>query len=335
MLDQLGLDADCEHIYRSMLVAPEEGVTDLARRTGMSEPQVRAALDRLSELALLRPWHERPGQLRAISPDLGMEVLLARQQAELASQQQRVAESRAAAAQLIAQYADLRPADRTPDVEQLLGLDRIRDRIAELTREIDAEVMSFSPDGAQTMENMEASKPLDAEVLARGVRMRSLYLDSVRNSPPSIAYANWLAGQGGQVRTVPSLPVRMIIIDRRVALVPVDGDDTARGALVLHGHGTITALCALFETLWTTATPLGEVQVRDVRGLTAQEAEALRLLGKGLTDEAIAKRLGVSPRTARRIAADLMELLGARSRFQAGVYAAQRGWCDPQERGGS
>ncbi|GAA3135976.1 hypothetical protein GCM10010521_22600 [Streptomyces rameus] len=38
------------------------------------------------------------------------------------------------------------------------------------------------------------------------------------------------------------------------------------------------------------------------------------------------KRLGVSPRTAHRIAADLMERLEARSRFEAGVHAVQDGW---------
>ncbi|MGW3248842.1 helix-turn-helix domain-containing protein [Streptomyces sp. NPDC001070] len=62
------------------------------------------------------------------------------------------------------------------------------------------------------------------------------------------------------------------------------------------------------------------------RGLTGQEATTLQLLADGLTDEAIAKRLGVSPRTARRIATDLMERLNARSRFQAGARAVQHGW---------
>jgi DNA-binding NarL/FixJ family response regulator len=57
------------------------------------------------------------------------------------------------------------------------------------------------------------------------------------------------------------------------------------------------------------------------------------LLGEGLTDEAIAGRLGISPRSARRIAGDLMEKLGARSRFQAGACAVQRGWlkADPDD----
>jgi DNA-binding NarL/FixJ family response regulator len=61
-------------------------------------------------------------------------------------------------------------------------------------------------------------------------------------------------------------------------------------------------------------------------GLTPHEAATLRLLALGHTDEAIANRLAVSPRTARRTASDLMERLGARNSFQAGVRAVQQGW---------
>ncbi|WP_223268058.1 helix-turn-helix domain-containing protein [Streptosporangium nondiastaticum] len=61
-------------------------------------------------------------------------------------------------------------------------------------------------------------------------------------------------------------------------------------------------------------------------GLAGQEEATVRLLAEGRTDEAIAKRLGVSRRTARRIATGLMERLGARSRFQVGVLAVQAGW---------
>jgi len=45
-----------------------------------------------------------------------------------------------------------------------------------------------------------------------------------------------------------------------------------------------------------------------------------------VTDEAAARRLGVSLRTVRRWASHLADRLGARSRFQAGVRARERGW---------
>jgi DNA-binding NarL/FixJ family response regulator len=49
-------------------------------------------------------------------------------------------------------------------------------------------------------------------------------------------------------------------------------------------------------------------------------------LTMGLTDEVLAARLGVSLRTCRRHVANVFELLGAESRFQAGVLATARGW---------
>jgi DNA-binding CsgD family transcriptional regulator/sugar-specific transcriptional regulator TrmB len=326
MLTTLGLDADAEAVYRAMLARPRDGLAAIGEALALSEDQVHAALDTLSALALVRPSYEREGSLRAVSPDLGLELLLARQQHELARQQKHLEASRATAARLIAEYADLRPEMDSPGVEQLTGLDEIRDRLATLTREVRTEVMGFNPSSAQTEEGMAAARPLDQQLLERGVRIRTLYLDSIRNNAPTIAHADWLARHGGQVRTVPTLPTRMIIIDRASAVIPVRSDDTAAGAVILTGQGTVTALCALFESTWAAGRPLGEAPVRDAHGLTPQEQAALSLLADGHTDDAIARRLGVSPRTARRVTTDLIERLGARSRFQAGFRAAQQGW---------
>ncbi|MBD0710401.1 MULTISPECIES: helix-turn-helix domain-containing protein [unclassified Streptomyces] len=326
MLTVLGLDKVSETVYRAMLAHPQDGVSALGVRLALPEQQIRQALDTLSELALLRPSADRAGELRAVSPEIGMDLLMARQQAELAAQQLRVEASRAAAAQLISEYVGHRPAGNHPGVEQLTGLDQIRDRLAVLTREVGEEVMTFAPDGGQKPENIEAAKPLDLDLLGRGIRMRTVYLDSVRNSPHTVEYVTWLASHGGQVRTVPALPTRMIVVDRATAVIPVHSDDTAAGAVVLTGQGMLTALCALFDTVWADAEPLGAAARSDEHGLTAQERTALTLLAAGHTDETIAKHLGVSPRTARRIATDLMERLDARSRFQAGVRAAQAGW---------
>jgi DNA-binding CsgD family transcriptional regulator/sugar-specific transcriptional regulator TrmB len=326
VLTALGLDSVAETVYRAMLRHPAAGVADLGDTAGLSEEEVRDALDTLSELALVRPAAGDAGRLRAVSPDIGMEILMARQQAQLSAQRQRLEASRAAAAQLISEYAELRPATSHPGVEQLVGLDQIRDRLAVLTREVREEFLTFAPGGPQTAENMAASRPLNEDLLGRGVRMRTIYLDSVRTNRPTAEHADWLAQLGGQVRTVPSLPTRMILMDRRVAMVSVSSDDTAAGAVLLTGQGTLTALCALFETTWESAQPLGQVVPTDAHGLTGQQATALRLLAEGHTDEAIAKRLGVSHRTARRIASELMDRLGARSRFEAGVRAVQQRW---------
>ncbi|WP_030931931.1 helix-turn-helix transcriptional regulator [Streptomyces sp. NRRL B-24720] len=329
MLTALGLSAVTEAVYRAMLIRPRDGVADLAVAVGQAESAVREALDTLSELSLVRPSADNAERLRPVSPEVGMEILMARQQAELAAQQQRLEASRAAAAQLISEYTDLRPTADHPGVQQLVGLDEIRDRLAALTRDVTDEVMTFAPDGPQTAENMAASRPLNEQLLGRGIRMRTLYLDSVRTNRPTIEHANWLTEHGGQVRTVPSLPTRMIITDHSTALIPVNSDNTAAGAVVLTGEGMLAALCALFETTWASAQPLGDGIQVDQHGLTGQQTTAIALLAEGHTDETIAKRLGVSHRTARRIASELMERAGARSRFELGVRCVQYGWLPP------
>jgi DNA-binding CsgD family transcriptional regulator/sugar-specific transcriptional regulator TrmB len=325
MLDLLGLDSRTEAVYRAMLAHPRDGVEGLVSRLGMPVKEVRDALDQLSELALVRVSTEDPTQLHAVSPHLGMEILLARQQAELAAQQQRVEASRAVAARLISEFAGQQEDVPEAGVQYLRGLESIRDYLTALNHQVRQEFLTFAPGGPQTEANMQASRPLNQRLLERGVQMRTIYLDSIRRDAATVSHAEWLIGKGGQVRTVPSLPNRMIICDRQVAIMAADSNATSVGAVVLSAPGLIAALCALFENTWQAAESLGAPAGREQEGLTRQQAEVLHLLAEGHTDDAIARKLGVSPRTARRFANTLMVHLDARSRFQAGVRAVQYG----------
>ncbi|MFE7860795.1 LuxR C-terminal-related transcriptional regulator [Streptomyces sp. NPDC101209] len=310
-----------------MLANPRKGVADVCSLLSLSEQEVRGALDRLSEMALVRASTEDPDQLYAVSPHVGMELLLAQQQAQLAAQQQRLEASRAAAAKLILEFDGQRQTGPSATgIEHLQGLDAIRDHLAALHDKVTQELLTFAPGGPQTPANMQASRPLNQQLLERGVRMRTIYLESIRSCPDTMEYAHWLVEQGCQVRTAPSLPNRMIIYDREAAILATDTDNTAAGAVQVSSQGMIASLHALFESVWQSADPLDAMRQPDPGGLTRQQSEALRLLAQGSTDEAIAKRLGVSARTARRIAHGLMTHLDARSRFQAGVYAVQKGY---------
>ncbi|GAA0676675.1 LuxR family transcriptional regulator [Kitasatospora atroaurantiaca] len=329
MLETLGLDSLSERVYRAMLAEPPVGLGELAVRLAITEAELRTALDRLSALALVRRRGGQGAGFHTVNPEVAMELLLARQQAELAAQQQRLEASRAAAAQLIAECSILGSPQPTTESERLLGADAIRERLAELGETAEEAVMTFAPGGAHTEEDLRASRGPNAALFDRGVQMRTIYLDSIRNDQPTLDHVAWLNSRGGRVRTAPSLPTRMIIIDRRLAVLPLDTSDARAGAVILTGATVVSALCALFESVWAGAVPLGDSACPDRHGLAPQEAETLRMLAEGMTDEAIAKRLGVSPRTARRIAAELMERLDARSRFQAGVHAVQDGWLPP------
>ncbi len=326
MLEALGVSLDAEKVYRAMLAEPRIGVAQLAERLGWSDAQVRGGLDELAHLSLLRPSWEAPGALRLVNPEVGLSSLLAEQEAELIERQRQIAASRAAVAAVVADYADLNPSRQHSDIEQLVGIDAVRSWLEARAHAGLSEVMGFNTGGAQSEQSMAASKPLDQEALERGTVMRTIYLDSARNDPPTLSYLRWLADTGGQVRTLPTLPLRMVIFDRKQALIPVNPEHSKTGAVVQRGPGMVAALCALFEQMWQSAKPVGQEKHRDDQGLTGQEQAIITLLAEGWTDDVIARKLGVSVRTSRRITAELTQRLGARSRFQAGARAVEHGW---------
>ncbi|MFG2229811.1 LuxR C-terminal-related transcriptional regulator [Streptomyces sp. NPDC048723] len=325
MLETLGLDDLSERTYQLMLADPGINVEGIARLTGASPTKVREAMDRLAALSLLRVPVNGDSPVRPVSPEYGLEALLAQQQAELMERQHQMERSRAAAAALIAKFAHLHRPATDPYIEHLDGVEAVRERLTKLTENVRDELLAFAPGRAQSKENLNAARPLDERLLGRGVRMRTLYVDSVRSHAPSVAYATWLDAHGGQTRTVATLPLRMIIADREFALVPANPERSEEGAVLLHEPGIVAALCALFEHLWATGMPLLDSLPADGEQFGRQELEILRLLALGLTDEAVALRLGVSVRTTRRITAKVMERLGVRSRFQAGLRAAELG----------
>ncbi|MER6396851.1 MULTISPECIES: helix-turn-helix transcriptional regulator [unclassified Kitasatospora] len=327
MLELLGLDTTAEAVYREMLADPEGGVVELCQRLRLPERAVREALDRLADLTLLRASRDRPGAFWPVSPERGLELLLRRQEEDLARRQQELAVSKAAVARAVAEYATLRASTLVDGGERLVGLDAIQAKLEVLTARLTSECLAVMPGGAQSAASLAASRPLDEDALVRGVSLRTIYQDSVRNDPETLGYAQWMTGLGGRVRTAPVLPPRMLVFDRSTAVVPIDPENTRLGALCTEEPGIVASLVALFEQTWETAVPLGTHRAEDAgTGLSAGERELLRLLSTGLTDDAAAKRLGVSVRTVRRQMAALMERLDAGSRFEAGLKAAQRGW---------
>lgn len=326
MLEELGLDRQGEAIYRLMLIHRDWGVHEIASNLRISESQVRETLSRLADLALLRQSLDAPGKMLPVSPEFGLQLLLERQHARLLERERRFAEDRAAVSQVIADYIAVQPYSSGGRVTQLDGLDAIQARLEELATRANSKCLSFMPGGAQSRQSLAASKPLDERMLRGGVEVLTVYLTSVRNDPATLGYAKWLTDLGGEVRTVPTLPLRMVLFDGAVALVPVDLDNSRRGAVELAVTAAIRALASLFEQVWQSAAPLGDEPRFTDSELTMQERELLRLLGQGLTDEVASRQLGISLRSERRMMAHIMQRLNARSRFEAGIRAKERDW---------
>jgi DNA-binding CsgD family transcriptional regulator len=329
MFEALGFNKVTESVYLALLRCPDADVSTVAGQLGIAVAKVHAALDDLTGMSLVyRPWPDahRPC---LVNPEIGLSALLARQQTEMARHRQAVEESRAAFATFVANQTQTGSADHEPGVEHLTGTEKIRDRIQVLTSSCQREVCAFMADAATPA----PFEPIWTEpgVIDRGVRIRTVYLDSIRNNRTTMDYVRRIGELGSEVRTAPTLPIRLLIIDRDVALVPGRTADNDAAALLVSADGVLAGLLALFQFVWKMATPLAATRRRDGAGLSSQERHVLRLLGEGRTDEVISRRLGVSVRTARRVASDLLTRLGARSRFQAGALALARGWIDESD----
>ncbi|RPE39184.1 regulatory LuxR family protein [Streptomyces sp. Ag109_O5-1] len=323
MLEPLGLDSLSEDVYRIMLVHPGDGVDHIANRLGVPTAQVRTCLDHLAKLTVIRPYPQGVSGFFPVSPERAMTLLLQRHQADLAAHHQRIEAARAAAAQLIAECAHLAPGNAPG--EEVIPAEGIHSFLMELGEQAHSEVMTFAPGGAHSAVDLAAGRAANQTILDKGVRMRTIYLDSIKHDACTRSHLTWLTEQGASVRTIPTLPIRMIIADRQIAVLPTTINDARQGALIVRRDSILTALCGLFEAMWTAATPFGQPTRGSVEELSRQHTQTLELLAQGMTDEAIAKRMGLSARTIRRTVADLLDKLQARSRFEAGKRAVQLG----------
>ena len=110
---------------------------------------------------------------------------------------------------------------------------------------------------------------------------------------------------------------------------------------MIHRSPILDALLALFEAEWARAAPIPGTHAAPPEAAStaapgqpgashaapdAETAALLAMLAAGMTDASIARSLSWSMRTTQRRMRQLMNDLGATSRFQAGVAAREKGW---------
>jgi hypothetical protein len=199
-------------------------------------------------------------------------------------------------------YSFLQLDSDPPPAQRVIGADRIREVIDWLAGECVSEVMEFVGEGPQAWGDAVADRPPDHALLARGIRLRSLYPESAAHIPQTLEYARWLTAEGGEIRTTAAgPPARMAIYDRSIALVAVYPARGGTDALLLSGADAVSVLAAHFDQAWDAATDLDALRWQDGEGATGRAHEIQRLLAAGETDEAVARKLGVSVRTTRRL----------------------------------
>ncbi|MFF5085525.1 helix-turn-helix domain-containing protein [Actinoplanes sp. NPDC000266] len=302
-----------QHAYRLLVRMSGATAADLAEQDGLSAPGAAEVLESLHRKGLATGGPT----FHALPADVALGDALLREQQALESARQMVAS-------LSEEYrSNTRRRSAEHLVEIVVGAQPLRDRLREMQDSAEEEILWFcraNPIAMQGPENTEETSALE-----RGVRYRAIYERELLEKPGELESIVEAIGLGEQSRTLPALPVRLAIADRRLAICPLV-PDAARGvgpptAALIRPSELLDALVALFESYWDRATPLAPDG-----GAEEPDRLLLSLFVSGMPDKSIATQLGVSRRTVQRRLDRLMDIAGVDTRPGLAFQAARRGW---------
>lgn len=328
MLDVLGLEPDDERVYRVLIGRPDSTAVLLSDLLVMSRAEVDEALSRLVGWGLVIGSADE--RFTAAPPAMALGALISRRRDGLR-----------AAEHALVTFAEEHRAAMTGSsivdlIEVVTGVDAIRHRYLQVQQAARTQVRTFItapfvalPPDENTAEPM---------AIGRGVHFRAVLDRAVLAEPGIVHDAIDSLRNGVQLRVADQLPMKLMLADAELGLVPLAATPTGEpGAVLLHRSGLLDAMDALFETVWRTAHPLelsstggaAEHTVeRGAEGPTDLDRRILALLLAGVTDPTAATQLALSPRTLHRRLRHLMDIAGVRTRMQLGGHAVRHGWVD-------
>jgi sugar-specific transcriptional regulator TrmB len=329
MLDPL-LSPIQELVYLALLNNAGADAEELAASLGRSPSRIRNELRGLEHMGLASRTPGPRSCYLPTPPDIGLAALAQRHR-------DRVAGAEAVAAQLTARFPSrAHPPERSAVVEVIEGEEAVGFRSQQLQAAAASEVLLV--DTPPYHHSVGEPNQTELDALARGVTYRVLYDQPALDATPGRFHQEiqtYYLAAGEQGRYIPSLPAKLLIVDRQIALTPLDARrHTFTLGLLVRQCSLLDMLLLVFETLWKVGQPLTSdrpafdqtVEADVTAPLSSETTELLRLLALGFKDEAAARHLGQNYRSVRRRIATAMTALDAKTRFQAGANAAKRNW---------
>ena len=328
MLDVLGLrpaDASC---YEALVSLGASSPAELAGIVDLHVEVARGCLLHLVRLGLAMGPDRDTGRFAAAPPMVALGALLVEREGELRDAQQQMN----ALNELYQSSAHDRTITEIIDIVQ--GPEAVHQRFVQLQRGA-RELLRYFVLSDVVVLPFRGNAPERQAALKRGIQIQVVAGTSALDDPQLLEVAHANRELGYELRIVPRLPTRMVIVDEELALLPLSPRPhvEAPGAVLVQVSGLLTMLIALFELTWRGAAPatLGTdltASVRDTE-LEPVDYDLLRLLDLGVTDRVVAQQLHLSVRTGQRRVALLMEVAMASNRFQLGRAAHARGWLSP------
>lgn len=228
-----------------------------------------------------------------------------------------------------------RPAAEGTDIIEVLHGRAAVKRVADATQQRAVSCVRSMDRGPYAPSTAGQMCPVQRLRMPRGVRYRTVYGDDAVADPRIRGSVAEAVSMGEEARVHASVPLRLRLVDDRAGLIVLIEGERVTGVLV-HPSPMLDALIGLFESVWAGSVPLGVPEGAplpeaaagsDGAGAT-ETRDLVRLMAAGVTDEQMAREIGVSRRTLSRRIQRLLESTGSTTRFQLGVQAARRGWLE-------
>jgi len=320
MLAALGVGLYEDNVYGYLVGAMPATSEEVQTAMGLEPAETRAALTRLEEMGFAFRLAGEPERFVAASPGM-VDAAIGRKLAELQ-------QARESLGQIAAQYGSSGFSSSTTrsGVFEVVRGQALRDCALDMLRSAHSEVVNMVKPPTVAVHSQEQVKPIES------VRGRLIFdRASVADGPTLDAIRQGSLRDHEEIRVHSKVPIKLLAIDRRMALLPVDHEDASIG-IVIGESVILDSLLALFDYVWDTAVRFDVFAdgvartARRTTPLAEADRRLLSLLLAGLTDEAIAAHLGVSVRTVERKARALMDTAHVRTRVQLAWEAARQKW---------
>lgn len=247
-LVDLGLTGYEASAYLALTRRSQATGAEVARLAGLPRQRIYDVLDGLVAQGLASVEPGRPALYTALSPDEAVGALVSARRAELEQLEQKAAE--AVARLTPAYHAGREEDDPLSYIEVLREPAAIGKRFAELEASVQQEILVFTkpPYAIEPAENVAG-----LELLARGVEARSVYERSLYDDQAQVDAVRHFVAAGERARVVDELPLKLVLIDERLALFtmedPVAG--TRELTIMIVEHPALARLLKLaFEHVW-------------------------------------------------------------------------------------
>lgn len=209
-------------------------------------------------------------------------------------------------------------------IETIVGAEAIDAALEDAFQQCTQEVRTAQTGSGASHQWLDRARHHE-RLLERGIRTRMLFQHVARFHVPIRSHVARVTALGSQVRTLDEFFEQLTVVDDAVAFLPAG---ERRDDIVAIRHPAIVRfLVDVFDRAWTRGLPFSPTQDTRVlkQAVDGTRLAVMRLVIEGSTDEAGARRVGLSLRNYREHVRALMAQSGARTRAQLGYRIGASG----------